>query len=134
MDKATATAAINSDAAQVVTLVDGDTITGIVFSVNSKGINVRTDDGRVVSRALSRVASIDPVTPDTDDTDGATPADLADMFNMAAKDIRVVLRRLGMGVGKGQRYAIDAAGVARVRDAIEADRAAAAAADADADA
>lgn len=133
MDKATATAAINPDAAQVVTLTDGTTITGIVFSINSKGVNVRTDAG-VVSRSLTRVASIDPVaTPDTD-TDGATPADLADMFNMAAKDIRVILRRLGLGVGKGQRYALGADDIARVRDTIAADAAAAAAADADADA
>lgn len=135
MDKATATAAINADAAQVVTLTDGTEIVGTVFSINSKGMNIRTDAG-VVSRALSKIETVTPVptTPDFPE-DGATPADVAAMFDVAAKDVRVVLRRLGMGVGKGQRYALTPADVAAIKAEMDREAAAAAAAaDADADA
>jgi len=49
--------------------------------------------------------------------DGATTAELADVFGMAAKELRVVLRELGMGVGKGHRYHLTAEqiGVVKVR-------------------
>lgn len=52
--------------------------------------------------------------------DGATTADLAEVFGMAAKELRVHLRALGMGVGKGHRYHLTANQIKVVKDAITA--------------
>lgn len=102
----------NTDATSIVTLTDGTTLTGVVATVNSKGINVRVD-GKIVTRSLAKVDSV--VRADAP-VDGMTSADLADMFNTSAKALRVELRKLGLGVGKGQRYALSSADIARVRD------------------
>lgn len=50
--------------------------------------------------------------------DGCTTAELADVFGMAAKELRVHLRALGMGVGKGHRYHLTADDIAKVRAAL----------------
>lgn len=50
--------------------------------------------------------------------DGATTAELADVFGIAAKDLRVTLRALGMGVGKGRRYHLTADQITTVRKAL----------------
>lgn len=50
--------------------------------------------------------------------DGATTAELAEVFGMAAKELRVHLRALGMGVGKGHRYHLTADQIKVVRDAL----------------
>jgi hypothetical protein len=163
------------------------TVSGQLISINSKGVNVRTSDNKVVSRSLSRIAwvaidegdvelseddeadmladmidegvidaEIDAHTDDdeaddeydgeeTDDDievaaaedgianvdlpdadtnalvaelDGATTADLADVFGIAAKELRVTLRALGMGVGKGRRYHLTADQITTVRTAL----------------
>lgn len=52
--------------------------------------------------------------------DGATTAELADVFGIAAKELRVTLRALGMGVGKGHRYHLNAEQIAVVKVALNA--------------
>lgn len=124
------------------------TLVGTLISINSKGVNVKLEDGTVVSRSLSRVAYIEiddqdmdedteaefiadmidagvyeDDTNNTDNTlvaelDGATTAELADVFGIAAKELRVTLRSLGMGVGKGRRYHLTADQINTVRTAL----------------
>lgn len=47
--------------------------------------------------------------------EGATTAELAEAFGIEAKALRVSLRALGMGVGKGRRYHLDAHQIATVK-------------------
>jgi hypothetical protein len=122
-----------------VTLTDGTDITGSFVSINSKGVNVQVGD-KLVSRSMTRVASIDTVSDvlaaidldleddadeleieDTDDdsTDGHTTAELADLFNTSTRALRVHLRHLGLGVGKGRRYHLTDAELATVRQALK---------------
>lgn len=95
----------NKGALVVVTTKDGKTVEGTVFSVNSKGLNVKTIDGKTVSRSLKSLSAVELVP--VGDEDGYTTAALAAIFDTNAKALRVVLRRLGLGVGKGRRYALD---------------------------
>lgn len=123
-----------------VTLVDGTVITGAALSVNSKGINVIID-GATKSVSLKKTVSLAVVTDDddeldedeiadlieageldpmddddaTDEGDGFTTAEVADMFNMAAKELRVHLRAMGMGVGQGSRYGLSSDDVRTIR-------------------
>lgn len=113
----------------IVTFVDGSTIEGEFVSINSKGVNVRTDDDKLITRAMSRVASIvrdgeepednEEFEDETDETEGLTSAELADMFETTARALRVRLRKLGLGVGKGHRYALTDAELAIVRASVE---------------
>jgi hypothetical protein len=117
-------------AGTVVTITTAKgSVTGTFISVNSKGANVKTDDGRVVSRSLAAITRVDLVADDTD-----TPDDVADLFadgdtygaaaiaaalDMNAYDLRVILRDLGYGVGKGSRYAFDAGDATNVYRAVK---------------
>lgn len=103
-----------------------DTVTGVFISVNTKGINLNVD-GRTVSRSLAAVVRVTrPVaTPDVPAdlfTDGVvyTTAAVAAALDMSAYDLRVVLRSLGMGVGKGRRYGFDAGDARTVYTAVRA--------------
>jgi hypothetical protein len=142
--------------------VISDTVTGQLISVNSKGVNFKVD-GRVTSRALSRIAwvaidegdvelteddeadmlaeMIEEGTIEADDDDeaevealvtemsevdalveeldGVTTAELAAVFGIEAKELRVTLRALGMGVGKGHRYHLTADQITTVKAALE---------------
>lgn len=51
--------------------------------------------------------------------DGATTAEVAEIFGTSAKELRVTLRALGMGVGKGHRYHLTAEQITVVRTALE---------------
>jgi hypothetical protein len=51
--------------------------------------------------------------------DGATTAEVAEIFGTSAKELRVTLRALGMGVGKGHRYHLTAEQITVVRGALE---------------
>lgn len=51
--------------------------------------------------------------------DGATTAEVAQIFGTSAKELRVTLRALGMGVGKGHRYHLTAEQITVVRTALE---------------
>lgn len=108
-----------------VRLIDGTEITGDPISVNSKGVNLKVD-GKVRSFGLSRVASIltdEDVEAEAEATDrmeeivneisdGATTAEIADHLTtylereVTPKELRVHLRALGLGVGKGRKYAL----------------------------
>jgi hypothetical protein len=110
-----ATAVLNSLAkGDQVTLIlaDSSIVTGTFVSINSKGVNLNVD-GKVTSRAMSRIASVittpEVSTPADLFTDEGVygAADLAAKLDMDAYDVRVILRDLGYGVGKGRKYALD---------------------------
>lgn len=133
----------------LVTLVDGTQISGSPISVNSKGVNLKVDE-KVRSFALSRVDAIDLVTADEDEEledevdadeeafmdesqaesdlediyaqlhDGMTTAELAALFGIEPKELRVHLRSLGLGVGKGRKYSLAASDYRLVKDLIAA--------------
>lgn len=109
----------------IVTLhLANETVTGHLISINSKGWNVNVVDGdrvTVVSRSYGRVLSVTTEVPveagnvdltdapaDLGDLDDMTTAELADLFGTTAKELRVTLRSLGLGVGKGRRYHLTA--------------------------
>lgn len=147
MNATIATTAINNAKAEdvevTVTLTDGTEVVGMPISVNSKGVNVKVD-GKVRSIGLNRVASIATEGEDegelfedgdemTDEdiyaemSDDMTTADLAallsDHLNISLdpKELRVHLRALGLGVGKGRKYSLTASEYRMVRDAIKAE-------------
>jgi len=114
----------------IVNLADGTHITGSPISVNSKGVNIKSD-GKVRSFALSRVTSLDLVTDDEDDYDalddvdedlaemlhdGMSTAELAEIMGTTPKALRVSLRALGMGVGKGRKYVLSPSAYIAVRN------------------
>lgn len=104
----------------VVTLVDGSTSTGSALSVNSKGVNIKRD-GRTVSFNLKKVSDLAllvPVIEDVEAHDGMTTRELADMLGTNPKSLRVILRSLGLGVGKGRKYSLAANSLDLVRKAI----------------
>lgn len=195
-----------------VLLTDGSIIEGKLISVNSIGVNVKGDNGKTISRSLSKVqwvevagnvsdellatldedfnviadaaaavaiSAMDPEVTDSDDDtshtdlnvltdlpegtdpfdvngtddedetdpvdtadddglefdttpgadatdalvaelDGCTTKELAEVFGIEAKELRVKLRALGMGVGKGHRYHLTADQVSLVKDALKA--------------
>ena len=85
-------------------------VTGTFVSVNTKGVNLNVD-GKVISRSLTSITDVS-----TSDTgDAMTTAEVAALFNMTAKELRVQLRAMGIGVGKGRRYGLAAADVAAIR-------------------
>lgn len=102
----------------VVTLLDGTTLTGEFVSVNSKGVNIKIE-GRLVTRSASRVVSISLPEAEDAETEGMTTAELADMFEVTARALRVRLRKLGLGVGKGKRYALTDADLTAIKASVE---------------
>lgn len=127
------TAAKDDETEITVRLVDGTEVTGDPISVNSKGVNIKVD-GKVRSFGLKRV---DALVTDSDEDDemsdediyaelgdGMTTAELAshlsDSLNtgLTPKELRVHLRALGLGVGKGRKYSLSATEYRMVRDLI----------------
>lgn len=130
MDKATATAFIATNKGEdiVIDLVDGTDVRGEALSVNSKGVNVKDEDGKTRSVALSRVKVLWTEADHDDEadeanrleelanevSDGATTAEVAALLSdylerdLTPKELRVHLRALGLGVGKGRKYALSA--------------------------
>jgi hypothetical protein len=106
----------NGDAVRVTTK-DGRVFEGTYVSVNSKGINVKVD-GKVKSATLKSLSAVEK--PGAED--GYTTAALAAIFDTQAKALRVVLRSLGLGVGKGRRYNLDLTEdlKAKIRDGLAA--------------
>lgn len=96
-------------------------VTGTFVSVNSKGINLMVD-GKLTSRAVSSALSVDYVTEvDADPMDrlahdGMTTRDLAAIVGTDPKSLRVALRALGLGVGRGRKYHL----AARTLDLVKA--------------
>lgn len=94
----------DTDTAVTVTLTDGTTVDGTVVKETAKTIKVDVD-GTVRTFRLDLVTVTE--TDADDDEDGAlTTAELAVIFDTNAKALRVQLRKLGLGVGKGSRYAL----------------------------
>lgn len=117
----------------IIHLADGSTVLGEALSVNSKGVNVK-NAGKTRSVALSKVADMFIADGDLDDededmeaevadrmeelanevSDGATTAEVAALLSdylereITPKELRVHLRALGLGVGKGRKYALSA--------------------------
>lgn len=165
MDATTATAFIttNKGADIEIVTIDGDSIYGTAFSVNSKGVNVKDDNGKTRSVSLARIDDLvlieddtfgsdddaddlaaaelaaDIMSVDEDDmddeddaddaaaelamrldevadeiSDGASTAEVAAALSdvldreITPKELRVQLRALGLGVGKGRKYALSA--------------------------
>lgn len=135
----------------------GEAITGSLISLNSKGWNVKDDEGRTITRTEAVTTSLVAVTADVDadadelemieddaeeldfdtdyqDTDeaqderdnadlpegdGHTTAELAALFDTSARALRVQLRKLGLGVGKGRRYYLTDDELTTVRQALK---------------
>lgn len=129
-----------------VKLADGTLVEGSALSVNSKGINIKVD-GKTRSFGLARVADLfvadaadatdEDDDMDDDDSDEMTDADiyaelgedmttaelaahLSDALNITLepKELRVHLRALGLGVGKGRKYSLTATEYRMVKDLI----------------
>jgi hypothetical protein len=95
----TPTTAYAKGDAVTVTLTDDSTLIGEYLSTASNGTVSIKVDGKIVTRAASRVKSIT-----VNEIDGYTSADLAEMFDTSTRALRRRLRALSMGVGKGRRY------------------------------
>lgn len=94
---------------------DTDTTAGTFVKVTPKTIKVDVD-GTV------RTFRLDLVRVDvyTADADTLTTAELAVIFDTNAKALRVQLRKLGLGVGRGSRYGLPRTIVDTHGDAIRA--------------
>lgn len=114
----------------LVRLADGTSASGAPISVNTKGVNIKMEDGKTRSFGLTRVAHIDLVTEDDDYDalddvpediaealhDGMTTRELAELMDTTPKALRVSLRALGMGVGKGRTYSLSPSAYIAVRN------------------
>ncbi len=88
-----------------VSMADGTEMTGVLTNLNTKGVGFKMsdEDTRAERIAVTKIASIMPAV--TND-DLLTTAEFAAIFDTNAKALRVQLRRLGLGVGKGHRYGL----------------------------
>jgi DNA-binding transcriptional ArsR family regulator len=129
IDSATSFINANKGNPVVITTTDGMAHFGNALSVNSKGVNIKAD-GKTRSFAISRIELMDlEADEDTVDTgmdaetdaeiyaalgDGMTTKELAAHLSdalkvdMTPKELRVHLRALGLGVGKGRKYSLTA--------------------------
>ena len=147
MDATTATTAITTATDEelevTVRLTDGTEVTGDPISVNSKGVNLKVD-GKVRSFGLKRVDAILTdedleVEAEANDrmeeivneiSDGATTAEIAAHLTdylereVTPKELRVHLRALGLGVGKGRKYALSSGEFRAVVNILKAEDAA----------
>ena len=97
------------------TLVDGTEFDAMYTSTTSKGLTLKDGD-RVFTRALSKVASVttdiftvvDTAADLFHDGEAYGAAAIAATLEMSAYDLRVLLRDMGLGVGKGHKYGFDA--------------------------
>lgn len=126
MDATTATdfIATNKGTEVTVHLVDGGMSTGTALSVNSKGVNIKRD-GKTISfnlKKVDRLSTVGVVLDEDDEAimahDGMTTRELADILGTDPKSLRVILRSLGLGVGKGRKYSLAVADLVNVRKAI----------------
>lgn len=117
-----------------VVLADGTEVTGDPISVNSKGVNIKVD-GKTRSFGLARITAVQVDGNDDDDTESdediyaelgedMTTAELADHLSdalkitLTPKELRVHLRALGLGVGKGRKYSLTATEYRMVKDLV----------------
>lgn len=87
-------------------------------------LGVYEDDEIEVAAAEDGIANLDLPGTELDamvaELDGCTTTELAAVFGIEAKELRVTLRALGMGVGKGRRYHLTNDQVTTVREALNA--------------
>lgn len=117
-----------------VLLADGTMVTGDPISVNSKGVNIKVD-GKTRSFGLARITAIQVPNGDDDEdmtdeeiyaelgedmTTAELAAHLSDALNidLTPKELRVHLRALGLGVGKGRKYSLTATEYRLVKDLV----------------
>jgi hypothetical protein len=102
-----------------VTMTNGDTHTGVVTNLNTKGVGFKMsdEDTKTDRLAKTKIASIELLTT-SDATDVLTTAELAVIFETNAYALRVQLRKLGLGVGRGSRYGLPRTIVTTHGDAI----------------
>lgn len=101
-----------------VTMTDGTSTTlVIVGKVTTKGLAVRhSAEEPSFYLAPSKIESVEVPTEDTTpEGDAMTTREVAGIFDMSAKELRVITRKLGLGVGKGKRYAFGPSDVAAIR-------------------
>jgi len=117
MNRTELTATVTANAgvlADVTFILDGaETTQTLVIEgrMNSKGMVVRHHaDEPSFTIAPTKVISVTPHVGD-----GMSTAEVAALFDMTAKELRVHLRAMGIGVGKGRRYAFTPADVDAVR-------------------
>jgi hypothetical protein len=113
-------------ATYTVTLSDGTSFDGLFISITSKGASFKVGD-KVIVRSLRKITNVTDAntTPDVAAdlfADGVvyTAAAVAAALDMSAYDLRVQLRNLGLGVGKGRKYGFDAGDARNVYRAIKA--------------
>lgn len=117
-----------------VLLADGTMVTGDPISVNSKGVNIKVD-GKTRSFGLARITAIQVPNGDDDEdmtdeeiyaelgedmTTAELAAHLSDALkvDLTPKELRVHLRALGLGVGKGRKYSLTATEYRLVKDLV----------------
>jgi hypothetical protein len=104
--------------------LDEDTEADMLADMIEEGVIEVEDDDIEVAAAEDGIANLDLPGTDLDalvaELDGCTTAELADVFGIEAKALRVTLRALGMGVGKGHRYHLTNDQVTTVRAALTA--------------
>lgn len=103
--------------ADVTFILDGAQTTQTLViegRLNSKGMIVRHHaDEPSFTIAPTKVIAITPHV--VAEGDGMTTAEVAKIFDMTAKELRVITRSMGLGVGKGRRYAFVEADVDAIR-------------------
>lgn len=106
----------------LVVMTDGTTQEVVLTGkITTKGLAYKNDPDEVTRYfARTKIQSVELADGGKDDTEhhdgqeeiesdddlGMTTADLAVLFNTEAKALRVHLRAMGMGVGKGRRYSL----------------------------
>ena len=91
--------------------MDEDTEADYMADMTAAGeINFEDDDATPDATEMDALVA---------ELDGATTAEVAEIFGTSAKELRVTLRALGMGVGKGHRYHLTAEQITVVRTALE---------------
>lgn len=111
-------AANHADTQVNVRFTDGTEITvELTGKLTTRGLAYRTDSGKVAYAAPTKIDSV--VMPGAD-ADGYTTAQVAALLNMEAKVLRVHLRAMGIGVGKGSRYTLSPADVTTIKEHLNA--------------
>lgn len=109
-----------------VILTDGTVLDGMFTGLSSKGATFKVGS-RVTTRSLNKIAEVripaDVDTPADLFADDATytTAEVAAALDMSAYDLRVHLRGMGMGVGKGHTYGFDATEARRIVASVKGD-------------
>ena len=131
------TAIVAANAGQLVTVTITDKngtydLTVLADRVTSKGFGYRNHgDEPLAYIGRTKITNIVPVTSTNDlfngmsDDEVLTTAALAALFDTDRKALRVELRRVGLGVGKGRTYGLTPADVRPFVDSIRAGLAAA---------